>query len=411
MKKYLVICFILLGTIGFCKSPVVTPGADLLFSDYFQLIKGKRIGLVTNHSALLSNGVHLADTLNARKDTKITALFGPEHGIRGDAPDGLSLNNQTDTKTGLHVFSLYGKVNKPTPEMLKDVDVLVFDIQDIGARFYTFISTLYYTLQAAAENNIPVVVLDRPNPINGLKVDGPIRKDDVSSFVGIAPIPIMHGMTVGELAEMFAGENMLKIPRRPDLTVVKMKGWKRNSYYDETGLKWLNPSPNMTSLETAVIYPGACLIEGTNASEGRGTRLPFLTIGAPYVKSEDLIAELNKSGMPGLTFSPVSFTPVEIANMVKDPKFNNQNCNGIKISVTDRSAVKPVEMGIKLVCALQKLYPNDFKINAGRFDRLSGDRSVKDKILQGTKPAKIISGWAKELKGFLTIRKKYLLYK
>ena len=219
-------------------------GADQLLSENFHLIKNKKLGIVTNHTAVLSNGVHLVDTLNSIKDTKIVALFGPEHGIRGDNSAGETISHGVDSKTGIPVYSLYGKDRKPTKEMLKDVDVLIFDIQDVGARFYTYISTLFYTVQAAAENNIPLIVLDRPNPISGIYVDGPIRKPELSSFVGIAPLPIAHGMTIGELAKYFAGEKLIGENLIVDLKVIKMKNWDRNLFYDSFVSEWIKPSPN-----------------------------------------------------------------------------------------------------------------------------------------------------------------------
>ncbi|MCU7494589.1 MAG: DUF1343 domain-containing protein [Ignavibacteria bacterium] len=411
---YILVPFLLASTLYSAQKKSTerktVPGADVLLSRQMDLIKGKRLGIVTNHSALLSDGTHLVDTLFHRKDVKISALFGPEHGIRGDAPDGATISHGKDDKTGIEVYSLYGKVNKPTKEMLKDVDVLVYDIQDVGARFYTFISTLFYTVQAAAENNIPVIVLDRPNPITGIKVDGPIRKEDVSSFVGIAPIPIMHGLTIGELATLFNESGMLGKNLKAKLTVVKMENWKRDYYYDKTGLKWLKPSPNIPDLETAIVYPGMCLIEGTNVSEGRGTQAPFLTFGAPYINSNELKSELQKLGIKGAEFENAVYTPVEIPNMASQPKFQGESVNGLKIKVTDRKAFEPVEFGIKLIYAIHKLYPEKFKFSDSRFDRLSGDKSVRENILANKTASEIIKGWQKELNTFKKLRKKYLLY-
>lgn len=385
-------------------------GADVLLSKRMDLIKGKRLGIVTNHSALLSNGAHLVDTLYHRQDVKISALFGPEHGIRGDAPDGTTISHGKDAKTGLEVYSLYGKVYKPTKEMLKDVDVLIYDIQDVGARFYTFISTLFYTVQAGAENNIPVIVLDRPNPITGIKVDGPVRKEDLSSFVGIAPIPIMHGLTIGELAALFNESGMLGKNLKAKLTVVKMENWKRDLFYDETGLKWVRPSPNIPDLETAIVYPGMCLIEGTNVSEGRGTHAPFLTFGAPYINSKQLADELKKLDIKGAEFENAAYKPVEIPNMASQPKFQGEEVHGLKIRVTDRKAFEPVKFGIKLIYAIHKLYPDNFKFSDARFDRLSGDKSIRENILAGKTADEIISGWQNELNKFKSLRKKHLLY-
>ena len=385
-------------------------GADQLLSENFDLIKNKKLGIATNHTAVLSNGVHLVDTLHSIKEVEITALFGPEHGIRGDNPAGTTVENGIDPKTGIRVYSLYGQDRKPTKEMLKDVDVLIFDIQDVGARFYTYISTLFYTVQAAAENNIPLIVLDRPNPINGIYVDGPIRKPELNSFVGIAPIPIAHGMTVGELAKYFIGEKLIGEKLDVDLTIIKMKNWDRNLFYDSFQSSWIKPSPNIPSLDAAIVYPGSCLLEGTNVSEGRGTDEPFLTIGAPFVNSNELAEELEKQNIEGVTFESISFTPIEITGFVSNPKYKNEKCNGIRIKITDRDKFESVKFGIKLIAALHKLYPNEFKFRNDSFDRLAGDKSVRQKIIEGISGEEIIKSYQNELNGFKEIRKKYLLY-
>ena len=385
-------------------------GADQLVSNYLYLIKGKRIGLVTNASGILSNGVPLVDTLVKIKGIKITALFGPEHGIRGNAPAGKAVGSTVDAKTGIPVYSLFGANKKPTTEMLKDVDVLIYDIQDVGARFYTYISTLFYIVQAGAEDNIPVIVLDRPDPINGVNVEGPIRKENEASFVGIAPIPIMHGMTVGELAKLYAGEGYIGKGLKPKLTVIKMKNWGRNFYLDHYKMPWIDPSPNIPDLETAIVYPGLCLIEGTNVSEGRGTYHPFINIGAPFINSDALIKKLKSYNVKGVELKPFEYTPVDIPKMSNNPKYKGIKCYGIKIHVNNREQFKSVHFGIKLVCALHSLYPKQFKFRSAGFDLLSGDKTIRENILAGESPEKIINSWQKELKKFLVIRKKYLLY-
>lgn len=385
-------------------------GAEQLLSEYIHLIKNKKIGIVTNHTAVLKNGVHLVDTLNSFKDIKITALFGPEHGIRGNYSDGESIDNSVDSKTGIHVYSLYGKYKKPTKEMLKDIEVLIFDIQDIGARFYTYISTMFYSIQAAAENNIPIIILDRPNPINGVYVDGPIRKPDLISFVGIAPLPITHGMTIGELANYFVGEKLISDSLKVDLKIIKMKNWERNLFFNSFCEQWIHPSPNIPSLETAIVYPGICLIEGTNISEGRGTDAPFLTIGAPFINSTKLIEELISQELDGLLLEPISFTPKEIKGRAVNPKFKDKYCNGIKITITDNLKFESVKFGIKLISTLYRLYPNDFKFKDDSFDRLAGDKLIRQKIIEGISSEKIIQSYQSELNVFKEIRKKYLLY-
>jgi len=385
-------------------------GADQLLTENLHLVKNKKLGIVTNHTAVLSNGVHLVDTLHSIKEVEITALFGPEHGIRGDNPAGTKIENGIDSKTGIRVYSLYGKDKKPTQEMLKDVDVLIFDIQDVGARFYTYISTLFYIVQAAAENNIPLIVLDRPNPINGIYIDGPERKPELNSFVGIVPIPITHGMTVGELAKYFVGEKLIGDNLDADLTIIKMKNWDRNLFYDSFHSSWIKPSPNIPSLDVAIIYPGTCLLEGTNVSEGRGTDEPFLTIGAPFINSNELAIELGKQNINGVTFEPITFTPIEIPGVVSNPKYKNENCNGIKINLTDLNKFESVKFGIKLIASLYKLYPNEFKFRDDSFDRLAGDKSVRQKIIEGISGEEIIKSYQNELNDFKEIRKKYLLY-
>jgi len=391
------------------QKELIKTGADVLISKKLDLIYGKKLGIVTNHTALLSNGTHFVDSLVKIPGITVTALFGPEHGIRGNAPDGEKIDSGIDKKTGIKIYSLYGAVSEPTKEMLKDVDVLVFDIQDVGARFYTYISTLFKILQCSAENNIPVIVLDRPNPINGVYVDGPIRKDSLSSFVGIAPIPIAHGMTVGELAELFCGEHYIGNNLKPELTVIKLEGWDRNKYFDDYALTWIDPSPNMPSVQAEIVYPGTCILEGTNVTEGRGTTEPFLTIGAPFITPNKLIDELKSAGINGIELEPVEFTPVAIPGKTDSPKFKNKLCKGIHLKVTDRSKFESVKFGVKLVSALHKLYPEQFAFG-GSFNRLCGDGAIKEMIKQNKTPEYIINYWQDELKNFLEIRKKYLLY-
>jgi uncharacterized protein YbbC (DUF1343 family) len=307
----------------------VLVGADILFTERLDLLKGKRVGLVTNHTALLSDGRHVADVITGRDDMDLVALFGPEHGIRGDTTGPIL--NGVDPATGIPIYSLYGKTKKPTPRMLAGLDVLVFDIQDVGARFYTYISTMGHVMGAAAKMNIPFVVLDRPNPLTGTRVEGPVAEDSMLSrlvplppklatgakpelstppdstlsLVTFAPIPIMHGMTVGELAMMYNGQGWLEDSIRVHLTVIRMKNWSRDFWYDETGLQWVNPSPNMLTLKTAMVYPGVCLFEGVNISEGRGTDKPFEYIGAPWLNTAQVIELLDNASLPGVQFEPI----------------------------------------------------------------------------------------------------------
>lgn len=388
----------------------VKTGADILIEEKLDELKNKNIGIVTNHTAVLKNGTHIVDTLSNIKNVNIVALFGPEHGIRGDAPDGHTITDGKDPKTGIPVYSLYGKINKPTKEMLKNVDVLIFDIQDIGARFYTFISTLYYTLQAGAENNIPVIILDRPNPIGGINVCGNITEKEYLSFVGIAPIAIQHGMTVGELACFFNGEGLLGEGLKVNLEVIKVKNWKRSQLYSETDLNWINPSPNMVSLEAAMVYPGLCLLEGTNVSEGRGTKKPFLTCGAPYIISDELITALRKYNFEGVDFLPTTYTPIDIPNMASNPKYKDLTCNGIEIKIDKTKNFDAVKLGITIIYEINKIYKDKFEFRKKSIDRLYGSSKLFDYITEGKSLDDIFNSWNPDLKKFKEQRTKYLLY-
>jgi uncharacterized protein YbbC (DUF1343 family) len=395
----------------------VKVGAELFVEKYLDLIKGKNIGIITNHSALLPDGRHIVDVLYSLPDVKIKALFGPEHGIRGDAPDGLKIDHDVDPTTKIKIFSLYGKITKPTKEMLDGIDVLIFDIQDVGVRFYTFTSTLFLTLEAAAENKIQYIVLDRPNPINGLNFDGPVIDDSLKSFVGLHSIPISHGMTVGELAKMVNNEGWLKNGVKADLRVIEMEGWERKLWYDETSLQWIKPSPNMMSMNTAVIYPGLCFIEGTNISEGRGTMYPFEYIGAPFINGDKLANELNGFKLGGVEFHSVTFTPQDISLVTTDPKYEGLECHGVCIDVKNRNIYEPVKTGIYILYALKKVSPDDFKWRSparstGKYyiDLLAGTPKIRELLNQGKNPDEIISLWQEGLDKFKNTRKKYLIY-
>ncbi|MCB9219954.1 MAG: DUF1343 domain-containing protein [Ignavibacteriales bacterium] len=413
-SKHLVLLFLLVQIFG-CEEKIETidqvrTGADILISEKLDLVKNKNLGIVTNHTAILSNGVHLVDSLHKIPEIKINALFGPEHGIRGDAADGSIIEDGKDVKTGIPVFSLYGRIRKPTPEMLENIDLLIFDIQDVGARFYTFISTMYYAIQTASENNIPILILDRPNPINGIDVSGPMLDTNFTSFVGITILPIQHGMTVGELALYFNQPQILRTKRPANLEVIKMQNWKREYYYDDCKLKWISPSPNMPNLSTAIVYPGLCLIEGINISEGRGTYSPFLMIGSPYINSSDVIKEISKADLDGFTLKDTIFTPVEIPKMALSPKYENELCNGIFISVTDRKTFKPIELVVNLIYTFHKLYPQNFTFRESAIDRLWGSDNFRKDIIERKTPNEIVGSYQKELNKFIDTRKEFLLY-
>lgn len=406
--KISIIIFLL--TISTFAQQKVRLGNERLVNEFFHLIEGKRVGVIANHTSLLSNGEHLVDYLFESKKVKVVAAFGPEHGFRGKAPAGEKIETTIDEKTGIPVYSLYGKINKPTTEMLRDIDVLIYDIQDVGARFYTYISTLYLCLEAAAENDIEFIVCDRPNPIGGEVVDGPIVKKEFESFVGIAPLPIQHGMTIGELALYYNDLINQKTKKSAKLKVIEIEGWKRNILFPETGLNWISPSPNIVDFWTAMIYPGTCLLEATNVSEGRGTWRPFQVIGAPFINSEELIQELEKLNFKSIYFSPLQFTPVDIEGMAKNPKFKNQVCNGIRIQVETTQDFYPVQFGLALVSTLKKLYPNDFQINTARMNRLVGDDKITEMLNNGVDYLDILKYYQNELNQFKQLRTKYLLY-
>jgi len=403
------LCVVLCLAVGFAAAQVKT-GADLLFEKHFKLIEGKKVGLVTNHTAMLSNGKHLADALHEDKRTKLVALFGPEHGVRGDAPAGDKISDAVDSKTGVLAYSLYGSINKPTKEMLKDVDVLIYDIQDVGVRFYTYISTLSYAMEAAAENKIPYIVLDRPNPIRGTWVEGFNRDDSLRSFVGLHPIALANGMTIGELATMYNNEGWLKDGIKANLMVVKMEGWKRTMWYDQTGLKWLPPSPNIPTLDAAILYPGACLFEGTNLSEGRGTLRPFENVGAPFIDGVKWAKALNDAKLKGVTFEAVEFTPKSIPNMATRPKRLGEKCGGVFVKVTDRDALEPVKVGVAMLVTAKKLYPDSLKWRERSIDRLSGTPKLRKAVDAGATTEKIVEMWKSDVEQFKKVRAKHLLY-
>lgn len=385
-------------------------GADRFVQENINELSGKKIGLIVNHTSLLSSGKHLVDILNDTDGIIITSLFSPEHGIRGDVDAGKHISDAVDPVTGIKIISLYGSTKKPTKEMLNDIDILIYDIQDVGARYYTYISTLYYAIEAAAENNKRIIVLDRPNPINGKNVEGPALDLNFKSFVGIAEIPIRHGMTVGELALLFNDDIKIKKNISASLGIVKMLNWDREKYYDDYFSQWISPSPNINKLETAIVYPGTCLIEGTNISEGRGTYEPFLLIGAQFIDSKELINELNRLSVEGVSLEPVHFTPVSIQGMSASPKLKDTGCNGIRITVIDRNTFHPVEFGVKLLSVIIRLYPDKIKFNNDFFDKLAGTDKLRKMLLEKAEPHIVIQSWQNEINKFSKTRNKYLLY-
>jgi uncharacterized protein YbbC (DUF1343 family) len=384
-------------------SPPVQAGIDVLASTGFAALKGLKVGLVTNHTGLAADGQSTIDLMwkagsGANATFTLAALFSPEHGIRGilDA----NVPAERDTATGLTIHSLYGDTQRPTAAMLNGLDAIVVDLQDIGARYYTYMTTMAYVLEEAAPRKLKVFVLDRPNPIGGVAIDGPGLDATATSFVGYFPgMPIRHGLTMGELAKLFNAEKKINA----DLTVVAMKNWRRDAWFDDTGLMWVNPSPNMRNLIAATLYPGVGMIEYGNVSVGRGTDTPFELVGAPYLRGRALAELLNARKLAGLKFYPITFTPTA-------SKFSGQKCEGVFIVVTDRNAVRASRLGAELAGALAKLAPGQFQIDANGGIRLVGSAADLAKFKSGEDPSVIASAWSAAEARWRTLRAKYLLY-
>ncbi len=377
------------------RSPVQT-GLDVLRAQAFAPLKGKRVGLVTNHTGLARDGSTAIDMMFAARDLTLAALFSPEHGIRGilDA----KFPSEVDEKTRLPIHSLYGETQRPTPAMLEGLDVIVVDLQDIGSRFWTYMTTTAYVMEEAAKRKLPVYVLDRPNPVNGWSIEGPSLDRESMGHTGYFPaMPIRHGMTLGELARLFNAENKIGA----DLTVVPMKNWRRDDWFDDTALPWVNPSPNMRNMNEAALYTGVGAIEGTNLSVGRGTDTPFEHIGAPWIDGVQLADALNARAVPGVRFYPVRFTPVS-------SKYANEPCQGVFIIVTDRAALRPVRVGLEMASALIRMYPAQFQLDLAA--RLFGSRETLARIRSGDDPVAIAASWSPAEARWRLLRAKYLLY-
>jgi uncharacterized protein YbbC (DUF1343 family)/CubicO group peptidase (beta-lactamase class C family) len=373
----------------------VLTGIDVLARDGFKQLAGMRVGLVTNQTGRDAAGRSTIDVLYKAPNVTLVALFSPEHGIRGGADDKVS--DSKDEQTGLPIYSLYGETRRPKPEQLKDLDALVFDIQDIGARFYTYISTLGYVMEAAAKAQRPIFVLDRPNPIAGLEVEGPVADADKFSFTAYHAIPVRHGMTIGELARLFNQERSIGC----DLRVIEMVGWRRAMWLDETNLLWVNPSPNMRSLTEATLYPGIGLLETTNVSVGRGTDTPFEVVGAPWIDGQQLAAYLNGQRIAGVRFVPLRFTPASSV-------FKGEECSGVNIIITDRAGFRAVRNGLEIAVALRKLYPTQWKVD--NYARLLVNSDALERLKRGDSAGEIQKSWAAQLEDFKQKRARVLIY-
>jgi uncharacterized protein YbbC (DUF1343 family) len=382
---------------------IVQSGLEVFLNNDLPQLSGQRVGLITNYTGVDRHLQSTADLLFADKRIRLRALFGPEHGILGNAQDGIEVDGSVDPRTGLPVYSLFGKSLRPTAESLKGLGALIFDIQDVGARYYTYIATMAYAQEAADTAGLAFVVFDRPNPITGIHVEGNILDPNFASFVGVDTIPTRHGMTVGELARFFAAKHGWSEP-----IVIPMQAWQRQMWFDETRLPWIQPSPNLPTLDTAILYPGTCLIEGTNLSEGRGTTRPFELLGAPWLDPFKLAEELEQRSLPGVAFRPAYFTPTS-------SKHKHSLCAGVQVHIVNRDLIRPVELGLHLLHTVRKLNPDAFAWNKDRngvysIDRLLGSDQSRLALETGAEVSDITAGWSEQTARFKELRRPFLLY-
>lgn len=390
---------------------MIQTGLQVLLEEKLGLLKNRRIGLVTNPTGVTRDLRSNVDALraagaNPTATFSLTAIFGPEHGFAASAPDAMAVESTREARTGLPVHSLYGKIRKPTREMLADVDVLVFDLQDVGVRFYTYTATLGLLLEACAEHSIPLIVLDRPNPINGVTIEGAVLDPGLQSFIGHGPLPIRYAMTLGELAQFYNRELNIGV----ELTVIEMRGWRREMWFDETGLTWVSPSPGIPNFSTTIAYPGICLIEGTNLSEGRGTALPFETVGAPWLDGYALAESLNALKLDGVIFRPTQFTPCS-------SKHADRECYGVQLHVTDRNAFRAVETGLHLISAARaqnlerfEFLSSSWEGRAPHFDLLAGTMRERAGLIAQESVSALTAAWVADIAQYDAKRKKYLMY-
>ncbi len=378
-------------------------GLEVLLAEGLPANAGRRVGLITNHTAIDPLLRSTVDLLHESDTVELAALFGPEHGVRGHAQAGVHVGAGLDPRTGLPVYSLYGETQRPTGEMLAGLATLIFDIQDVGVRYATYISTMAYAMEAASATGLPFVVLDRPNPITGSQIEGNLLEPGFASFVGVHPIPICHGLTVGELARLFAADRGW-----PEPVVVPMRGWRRAMWGDQTGLPWVQPSPNVPTFDSLTVYPGTCLIEGTNLSEGRGTTRPFELIGAPWLDPFRLAADLERRHLPGVAFRPTFFTPTF-------QKHAGQSCGGVQVHIVQRDAVRPVALGVHLLHAVRSLDSAAFAWIEGEerghfVDLLFGSDRPRLALNAGADVPDVLAGWDEDAAAFAARRQPFLLY-
>ena len=394
-----------------CGQSAVETGAEVLAESDFADFRGQRVGLIVNHTARVGDR-HLVSLMHEAAEVTVGAIFGPEHGWRGTEEDGVAVRDGHDTETGAPVYSLYGDYLRPSPAMLRELDVLVYDIQDVGARFYTFISTMGLAMQSAASAGLPFVVLDRPNPLSGTYVSGFVLEPEYDSFVGRYAIPIAHGMTVGELARMIAGEDLLPGLENLQLRIIAMRGYDRAMQWPDTQLPWVNTSPNIPGFETALVYPGTCFFEATSASEGRGTITPFVLLGAPWVDGGVLARTLTDADLPGVRFVAARFEPKPIPGMDMNPKLSGIRLEGVEIRVTDRRQYQPVETGMHILHTFYHAAPDKsgFLSRPSWLNRLSGTARLLDMLREGKAAEEIVRAWQPEVLAFREARAMYLLY-
>ena len=374
----------------------VQAGLDVLESEKFAPLRGKHVGLITNHTGLDAQGRSTVDMLSHAPGVQLVALFSPEHGLAGNNDERVA--STKDAATGLPIYSLYAETRRPTDAMLQGIDTLVFDVQDAGVRFYTYTTTMAYCMEEAAKHNIAFYVLDRPNPLGGEIVEGPVLDADKTSFTGYYPLPVRYGLTIGELAQFLNTENHINC----ELHVIAMKNWHRNYFYESTGSRWVPPSPNLRTLKGSILYPGLEILQSAGVSVGRGTETPFEEFGAPWINGDEVAAELNARHLPGLRFTGQPFIPVV-------GLYGGQRCGGVAVRVTDKQAVRSMSMGIEIAAILKKLYPTNF--DPAKLLFLVANADTIHQLQEGTSPEQIIASWSNQLNDFDILRRKYYLYK